>query len=175
MSDSAPGYLIDSDVLITAKNRYYAFPICPGFWDSLLHAHRGGNVHSIDRVKHELLLGREDDDLVQWVDRAVPSAFFLGSDGAGVVAAYTRVMLWVTRHQQYQDEAKAKFATGADGWLVAHGMASGRIVVTNEQSRPDARNQIKLPDVCNAFSVRFEDTFCMLHKLRLQYHFSPNL
>lgn len=24
-------YLVDSDVLITAKNRYYAFDICPRF------------------------------------------------------------------------------------------------------------------------------------------------
>jgi len=173
VNGDAPSYLIDSDVLITAKNRYYAFPICPGFWDSLLHSHRLGTVHSIDRVKQELLLGRDDDDLVQWVGQSVPSSFFMGSDGADVVAAFTQVMLWVTRHHQYQDEAKAKFATGADGWLVAHGMATGRIVVTNEQPRPESRNQIKLPDVCNAFAVPFEDTFAMLHKLDVQYHFSP--
>ncbi len=33
-------YLVDSDVLITAKNLYYAFDICPGFWKCLLHHHR---------------------------------------------------------------------------------------------------------------------------------------
>lgn len=174
MSEAASSYLIDSDVLITAKNRYYAFPICPGFWDSLLHASSQGTVHSIDRVKQELLLGRKDDDLVQWVGQSVPAEFFLGSDGADVVAAFTRVMLWVTRHQQYQDEAKAKFASGADGWLVAHGVVSGRVVVTNEQPRPEARNQIKLPDVCNAFDVRYEDTFSMLHQLQVRYQFTPN-
>jgi hypothetical protein len=166
-------FLIDSDVLITAKNRYYAFPICPGFWDSLLHAHSLERVCSIDRVKQELLLGRDDDDLVHWVGQKVPADFFLGSEGKEVVAAFSQVMLWVTRHQQYRDEAKAKFATGADGWLVAHGIAGGheRIVVTNEQPRPESRNQIKLPDVCNAFDVRFEDTFSMLHELQIQYHF----
>lgn len=171
MNDESPGYLIDSDVLITAKNRYYAFRICPGFWSSLLHAHSLGHVHSIDRVKQELLIGRADDDLVQWVDRSVPSEFFVGSDGVDVVSAFKPVMLWVTRHSKYQDAAKAKFASGADGWLVAHGMATGRVVVTNEQPRPESRNQIKLPDICNAFSVPFENTFCMLHKLQIQYHF----
>ena len=60
-------------------------------------------------------------------------------------------------------------------WLVAHDVVSGKTVVTNEQPRPESRNQIKLPDVCNAFSVDFEDTFAMLHKLNVQYHFSPNL
>ena len=172
---SSPGYLIDSDVLITAKNRYYAFPICPGFWDSVLHGHSLGRIHGIDRVRQELLLGRSDDDLVRWVGQSVPEGFFLGSDAGAVVAAFTRVMLWVTRHAQYYDEAKAKFASGADGWLVAHGMAGGKTVVTNEQPRPGSRNQIKLPDVCNAFSVDFEDTFAMRHTLGVQYRFSPGL
>jgi hypothetical protein len=27
-------YILDSDVLITAKNSYYAFDLCPGFWRS---------------------------------------------------------------------------------------------------------------------------------------------
>jgi hypothetical protein len=173
MNDGVSRYLVDSDVLITAKNKYDAFLICPGFWDSLLHAYDSGIVHSIDRVRQELLLGREDDDLVRWVNWSVPEGFFLGSDRADVVGVFTQVMLWVTRHTQYQDEAKAKFASGADGWLVAHGIVTGRVVVTNEQPRPEARNQIKLPDVCNAFSVQFEDTFTMLHKLRVQYHFTP--
>ncbi len=88
---------------------------------------------------------------------------------------FTRVMLWVTRHAQYYDEAKAKFASGADGWLVAHSMAGGKTVFTNEQPRPESRNQIKLLDVCNAFSVDFEDTFAMLHALGVQYRFSPGL
>ncbi|MBF0147506.1 MAG: DUF4411 family protein [Magnetococcales bacterium] len=26
-------YLLDSNVFIEAKNRYYAFDICPGFWE----------------------------------------------------------------------------------------------------------------------------------------------
>ncbi len=26
-------YLFDANVFIEAKNRYYAFDICPGFWE----------------------------------------------------------------------------------------------------------------------------------------------
>ena len=58
----APSYLIDADVLITAKNSYYAFGICPGFWSSLLHGHSRGHLHSIDRVRQELLRGSRDED-----------------------------------------------------------------------------------------------------------------
>ena len=32
-------YLVDSDVFITAKNLYYAFDLCPGFWKSVVHHH----------------------------------------------------------------------------------------------------------------------------------------
>ncbi|MCY4235484.1 MAG: DUF4411 family protein [Cyanobacteria bacterium MAG CAR2_bin_4] len=169
---SSPSYLIDSDVLITAKNRYYAFPICPGFWESVLHYHRCGHLHSVDQVRQELLRGREDDDLVQWVGQSVPAGFFLASGDDKIVSAYRRVISWVMCHQQYQDEAKTQFASGADGWLVAHGIVTGQTVVTNEQPRPESRNVIKLPDVCRQFEVGFEDTFAMLHQIGVQYHYS---
>jgi len=166
-------YLIDSDVLITAKNRYYAFPICPGFWRSLLHEHSLGKVHSIDKVGQELVSGSRDDELAQWIHESVPASFFFKSDGAEIVAAYNKVIDWVMRHERYRDAGKDKFSRGADGWLVAHGVASGKTVVTNEQSRPESRSEIKLPDVCEAFSVDYTDTFDMLHKLGVEYCFTP--
>ncbi len=60
---TTPLYLLDSDVFIAAKNSYYAFAICPGFWDSLIHHYDAGNVRSIDRVRGELLAGRKTEDL----------------------------------------------------------------------------------------------------------------
>lgn len=36
MSHGVSSFVLDSDVLITAKNRYYACSICPGFWDTFL-------------------------------------------------------------------------------------------------------------------------------------------
>ena len=169
---SSPNYLIDSDVLITAKNRYYAFLICPGFWKSVLYNHSCGYLHSIDRVRQELLRGSKDDDLVQRVGQLVPADFFLPSDGSEVVAACREVISWVRHYPQYQAEAKAKFASGADGWLVAHGIVTEQTIVTNEQPRPGSRSVIKLPDVCHGFNVQFEDTFAMLHSLGVQYYYS---
>lgn len=163
-------YLIDSDVLITAKNSYYAFDLCPGFWSSLLARHQTQQVYSLDRNRLELLQGREDEDLVIWVKESVPDGFFLETQGSDVVAAYTEVMLWVQRNGQYFDGAKAKFATGADGWLVAYARTNGFVVVTLEQSRPESRNQVKLPDVCAQFGVPYENVFSMLRTLQVQYH-----
>ena len=87
-------YLIDSDVLITAKNRYYAFPICPGFWDGILHSHSVGHVHSIDKVRTELLpSSRDDDDLALWVRRSVPAEFFLSSKIEEIESALAEVII----------------------------------------------------------------------------------
>ena len=135
-------FILDSDVFIAAKNSYYAFAICPGFWDSLIHYHGTGRVYSIDKVRGELLAGRKTEDLVQWVKNKVPNGFFMGTDDEAVISAYQSVMLWAQRNQQYYDQAKAKFATEADGWLVAYAMVHDVTVITNEQPRPQSRNRI---------------------------------
>lgn len=164
-----PTYIVDSDVLITAKNQYYAFDICPGFWDSLLRGHRSGAVHSIDRVKQELLMGRPDEDLVQWVKNDLPAPFFLDTAEPEVIAAFGKVMLWVQRRPQYFDGAKAAFATKADGWLVAYAMVHDVCVATNEQPAPDSRKEVKLPDVCAQFGIRYENTFALLRTMQTRF------
>ena len=165
----SPRYVLDSDVFIAAKNAYYAFDICPGFWKSLIGAHANGRVYSIDRIRTELLAGRKEEDLVQWAATEVPKSFFLDSSAEEVSAAYTDIMLWVQQSRQYYDRAKAKFATEADGWLVAYSMVKGTTVITNEQPRPDSRNRVLLPDVCEQFNVPRKDTFSMLRTLAVRF------
>ena len=86
-----------------------------------------------------------------------------------VVDAYAKIMLWVQRNPQYLDRAKAKFATEADGRLAAYGIAHGGIVVTNEQPRPESRNRVLLPDICNQFGVPYKDTLEMLRLLQILF------
>ena len=162
-------YLVDSDVFITAKNLYYSFDICPGFWKSVVHHHQEGRVFSIDRVRSELLAGHSEEDLVQWVRDDLPRGFFVRVDTDAVMRAYTDIMMWVQGHSRYFDQAKAKFATGADGWLVAYARVHGTTVVTNEQSAPESRKEIKLPDVCDRFGVRRDNMFAMLRALNIQF------
>ena len=168
MSTNLP-YVLDSDVFIAAKNSYYAFAICPGFWDSLIHHHDEGNICSIDRVKGELLAGRKTEDLVQWVKNDLSAEFFMGTEDEDVTSIYSEVMLWVQRNPQYLDQAKAKFATEADGWLVAYARVHNAVIVTNEQPRPQSRNRVLLPDVCAQFDVTYKDTFFMLKDLAVRY------
>lgn len=57
-------YLVDANVLIEAKNRYYAFDIAPGFWTWLDQAHRQAVACSIEAVRDELVVG--GDELAEW-------------------------------------------------------------------------------------------------------------
>ena len=169
---AGPTYVVDSDVFITAKNLYYSFDLCPGFWKSVLHHHRRGRVFSVDRVRNELLAGHRTEDLVRWVRNEVPGTFFVPVGTSAVVQAYRDVMLWVQRHPRYFDHAKAKFAAGADGWLVAYARVHGAVVVTNEQSAPQSRKEVKLPDVCDQFGVRRSNIFTMLRALNVTFDWS---
>jgi hypothetical protein len=164
-----PVYLLDSDVFIAAKNAYYAFDICPGFWQGLIEVNEQGRAHSIDRVRTELLAGSKEEDLVKWVRDDLPVGFFHDANATEVNTAYAEIMLWVQRSPQYVDRAKAKFATEADGWLVAYSMVNQTIVVTNEQPRPESKARILLPDVCAQFEVPYKDTFLMLRELAVRF------
>ncbi len=162
-------YLLDSDVFIAAKNAYYAFLICPGFWDSMIHHQNAGSLFSIDKLQSELLAGQKEEDLVKWVKGELPDGFFHGTGGEDVTGVYSQIMLWAQRNTQYTAPAKAKFATEADGWLVAYASAHRHTVVTNEQPRPESKNRILLPDVCAEFKVPYLNTFEMLKELAVRY------
>lgn len=132
-------------------------------------------MFSVDRVRNELLAGRRTEDLVQWVRNEVPEGIFLPVEIGEVTRIYTEIMMWVQRHPEYFDHAKAKFATGADGWLVAYAQVHGTTVVTNEQPAPTTRKDVKLPDVCDEFGVARENTFYMFRALGAQFDWTGGL
>lgn len=72
-------YLLDANVFIEAKRRYYGFDFCPAFWDWLVRENAAGHVFSIDKVADELVRG--DDELSTWAaDRG--QGFFLREDAS---------------------------------------------------------------------------------------------
>lgn len=162
----APAFVLDADVFITAKNLYYAFDLAPGFWKSLINHAGNGRILSIDYVKKELEKGK--DQLAQWAKNDFSHAF-ISTDEEDVQESYREIMTWVQGQDQLSDAAKAEFARGADGWLVAYAKAKGCIVVTLETINPDIKRKVTIPNVCQAFSVQFVDTFEMLRRLGVQW------
>lgn len=160
----SPGtvYVLDANVFIEAARRYYAFDLVPKFWESLIDHAANGQIQSIDRVKKELVRGK--DELAGWAKGHFSHAFGT-TDDADVIQSYGQIMTWVQSQIQFSDAAKADFASGADGWLVAYAKAKGCVVVTHEVPAPDAKRKIPIPNVCEAFDVPFIDTFQMLRAL----------
>ena len=63
-ADGLMAYLLDANVFIEGKNRYYGFDFCPAFWDWLDAANAANRVFSIEKVADEL--AAIADDLLAW-------------------------------------------------------------------------------------------------------------
>ena len=50
-------YLVDSNVFIQAKNFFYRFEFCGGFWEWLQSAHDAGLLFTVKKVREELKEG----------------------------------------------------------------------------------------------------------------------
>lgn len=163
-------YVLDANVFIEAKRRYYAFDICPGFWESLVWHYGAGHVSSIDRIKQELEQGK--DDLADWVSETMPDECFASTDEDDTVEWFGRAVAWVQQEVQFSSEAKAEFAQKADAWLIAHAKAKNRTIVTHEVEARDARRKVPIPNVCVEFGVTFVDSFEMLRVLEARFEWT---
>ncbi len=159
-------YILDANIFIEAKRRYYAFNLCPGFWESLLHHNNIGNLESIDHVKKELLESK--DNLAAWSKKAPD--LFASTDSKLVLADYGAIIQWAQSQERFNDAAKSEFASGVDAWVIAYAKANNAIVVTQEVSAPKSRKDVKIPDVCNHFNVKYTNTFDMLQKLGIVFY-----
>jgi Domain of unknown function (DUF4411) len=160
-------YVLDANVFITAHKTYYGFDICPGFWRALPLQHESKRVFSIDKVRAELVeLG---DRLTDWVKSDAPDTFFKKTADKAVSDAFRNLVNWVQSESQFTPEAKAEFASVADGWLVAYAKANGLIVVTHEEYAPEAKARVLIPNVCIEFDVDYCNTFEMLRELKVEF------
>lgn len=160
-------YVLDANVFIQAHRLYYAFDICPGFWSALIRQHRIRQLCSVDRIKSELL--GEDVPLASWIRKSTPDDIFKGTSDRRVVEAFGKMVNWVQTEDQFVGQAKAEFASAADGWLIAFAKVNGMIVVTHERYAPEAKSSVKIPNVCLEFEVPFCNTFEMLRGLGEQF------
>lgn len=148
-------YLLDSDVLIRAKNDHYGFDFCPAFWAWLDAARSEGKVGSVRLVYEELAIGA--DVLADWVKAR--KDFFHDEDG-WVTQSLAAVSGWAS-NAGYSQAALQEFLKRADYYLVAWGHAHGHSIVTHERPRNSA-NKIKIPDACLGMGVQWVTPFRML-------------
>jgi hypothetical protein len=156
-------YILDANVFIEAKNRYYGFDFCPAFWDWLVAEHAAGRVFSAEKVGLELQAG--SDQLADWaVERG--AGFFLAPDAA-TLPSLSAVSAWSTG-QRYSPAAINTFLEGADYYLVAQAHAHSHIVVTHEKPE-DSIKKVKIPSACIGLGVKCVTPFEMLRIERARF------
>ena len=151
-------YLLDTNIFIQAKNEYYGFDICPGFWDWLAQQNYAGNVFSIKPIQTELTTGT--DELSKWAKKQGRQFFLPFDQHAGL--AMGEVSEWI-QNSSYREDVKRDFLSVADPLLIAYAKAYNHIVVSHEVFILGELKKIKIPAVCHALNVSCIRTFQMLH------------
>lgn len=158
-------YVLDANVLMGASRLYYAFDLAPGFWKWMASPSLVGVVVSVDAVKGEITAGK--GSLVDGA-KELPATFWLEASSDSV-AASREIARWANDPARiFTPAALAEFMAAADFHVIAHAMDVAGTVVTREQSAPEARKKIKIPDVCNAFGVACLDPFSAYRTLGLR-------
>lgn len=90
--------------------------------------------------------------------------------GKKTVKQYQEIIQWSGSHTQFKEYAKEEFADErkADAWLVAHALATKRVVVTEERFSHNIKNRIPIPNVCKEFNIQYTNTFEMLRNLDIR-------
>ena len=163
-------YLLDSNTLLEAKNGYYGFAICPGFWNWLKGGSKLGRVGSVAKIRREINDGDDNDELKVWINDGKPLDFI--APDAATVDALKDVTQWVMA-QDYDEKNRAAFFAKADPLLVAHAIAHDCTVVTHETYVPSNSKKVKIPNVCEAMDVKWVNCFEMLRAEKAEFHHQP--
>jgi hypothetical protein len=149
-------YIVDTNFFIQAHRETYPLDVAYSFWNKVKELAIDGKIVSIDKVKDEIY--DKNDALEHWCRANLPEDFF--KDTSDVLNDYQQVVGWaVSRSSHYSQNALNEFLDSdeADAFLVAYAMNdnSTRTIVTQEVSRPEQKNKIKIPEPCLHFNVRF--------------------
>lgn len=157
-------FVLDSNFFIQAHRLHYPMDIVPGFWIKIKELADKGIIVSIDKVRDELTLNK--DELTQWCEDNLPPSFF--KDTSVNIGEYVAISTWVnSKSAHYTMAALNEFldATEADAWLIAYAMANQTSIVTHETSEPNRRSKVKIPDACFPFGVSCLNTIEMFRYL----------
>ncbi len=157
-------YLIDANVLITAKNTYYPLEHIPQFWDWLIEQGESNAIKMPREIYDEVAGGT--DDLANWIKSPDAKNALLLDEEADL--ALVRKALrdgYQSNDPNFTDSELIK--VGRDAFLVSYGLVdSGRTVVTKEVTKRTKRlGATRLPDACDDCEVRWCDDFKMYRAL----------
>ena len=160
-------YLIDTNTLIDAKNRYYHFDICPGFWKAIL---TNNNIKTIEMVIQEIKDGK--DELKDWIieNEQIIKTKLIEIDNK-IQQNFIEIADYVENNLKLPPiSEKERFLSKADPWLIATAKEYDYTVVTQEQFINDSKTKkIKIPNICTCFNVKYISLFDLLKQENIQF------
>ena len=146
-------YLLDANVLITAKNQYYEFGRVDQYWEWLAFQGEQGHVKIPIEIYEEITVGK--DDLAAWA-KANKEALLLEEE----------VDVGLVQHETSAGYAPDLTdieleAVGRDPFLIAYALVDveNRTVVTGEVRSNKQRQNRPIPSVCDTLGVKSCDQF----------------
>lgn len=163
-------YVLDTNIFIEAKNRYYRFSICRGFWDFLRKTKEG--IFSLQEVFEELK--DKEDELNVFAKELEQCEFFRESNAQDCYDEIYNIL----REMEYREEAIVDFVSKADFALVAYAYKHKCIIVTHESAgygENYTRRRVKIPDICNRLGITCINTFEFLEREKAFFILEENL
>lgn len=161
-------YILDSNVFVTPHRGFCPTDVGLSFWNRLKNLADNRIIFTIDKVKAELY--ENSDELKQWMQKHLPSHFFLRFESDLSIKKLTEIVIWAKSNQFYTSRAIDKFTnvSKADIFLVAFAACAPEewTIVSTEIPEPKKQGEIKLPDACRQFGARCifpQDMFRELH------------
>lgn len=153
-------YIIDSNAFIEAKNRYYGFEICPGYWDLLEKAFNNDIISLVQPVYKELI--HTDDKLSKWVKQFSQKVVKSDTD---TQLSFIEVVNYIEDNYS-SSKYKPDFLAKADPWIIAEALKANSTVVTHEVYIDNKNSpKIKIPNICEHFEIRVIDVFRLINEL----------
>lgn len=159
-------YIVDANIFITAHRQRYPFDIAPSFWEQLVEkaAHK---IIILEEVQNEILRG--NDLLAEWYNEESSNFTVARIPEQDVIEAYREIINSVNNNGQYKQSAKDEFASIADSWLCAYGLAYEATIVTLETYQEGVRNRVKIPNVCREFDIRYIDMLEFMREIGMRF------
>ena len=163
-------YVIDSNFFIQAHRDTYPLDVAFSFWNKVKQLADEGKIISIDKVKDEIY--DKNDALEAWCIENLPEGFF--KDTSGIMNEYIQVTGWaVSKASHYLPAAINEFLAfdEADAFIISYVLADkfNRTLVTQEVSEPNRKSKIKIPEPCNALSIRYIKVMEMFRELGVTF------
>lgn len=163
MSQSAPSYCIDANVLIQAWQKYYSPSLCPSYWDELIQLGKEKRIFIPEMVQTEIL--RTEDDLADWLKS---SAIPIRKIGEGTTKKLQEIYAFDPKHKRLVDSIKGRSL--ADPWVIAHALEENATVVTKEELVTAANtDRIRIPNVCRNMGVRYMNDFQFVDEVNIRF------